>query len=104
VLKGELASRQFGDAAAAAGVIVVTTKANQNSAAVKAFNERITPKVSMADALIIIDGKEATESDLEKLPKSRIKEMNVLQGAPAEAQYGAKARNGVIVVVTGQKA
>jgi TonB-dependent SusC/RagA subfamily outer membrane receptor len=51
--------------------------------------------------LILIDGKEATKADLERVPESRIKEINVLQGAAAEKQYGAKARNGVIIVSTG---
>ncbi|HEX8426578.1 M56 family metallopeptidase [Hymenobacter sp.] len=100
VLKGKSATEQFGEAAAA-GAIIITTKANQNSPAVAAFNKQHSPTINQADALILIDGKEATARTLEQLPKSRIKEMSVLKGAAAEAQYGAKAHNGVIVVTTG---
>ncbi|UOG74884.1 hypothetical protein MTX78_22560 [Hymenobacter tibetensis] len=100
VLKGEQATSQFGKAAAA-GVIVITTKANENSAAVVAFNKQFSPTMNTADALILIDGKEANEATLKQLPASSIKEMKVLRGAAAEQQYGARARNGVILVTTG---
>ncbi|WP_375435299.1 M56 family metallopeptidase [uncultured Hymenobacter sp.] len=103
VLKGEPARQQFGEAAAA-GVIVITTKANANSAAVVAFNKQVsTPPIKTADSLILIDGKEATEAELEQLPQSEIKELKVLKGSSAEQQYGARGRNGVIQVTTGAK-
>lgn len=119
VLKDKYAIQQFGEAAAA-GAIVITTKANENSAAVNTFNERFnSPSNSIrvedrpslptsmtekiAEALIFIDGKEATEAELKQLPQSDIKEMNVLKGAQAEQQYGTRGRNGVIQVTTGAK-
>lgn len=100
VLKGEGARRQFGEAAAA-GAIIITTEANKNSAAVVAFNKQFSPTTNTADALILIDGKEASEAALKQLPQSSIKEIKVLKDAAAEQQYGARARNGVILVTTG---
>jgi TonB-dependent SusC/RagA subfamily outer membrane receptor len=99
VLKGENARNTFGEAAAS-GVIIITTKANQNTPAVKAFNQQYSPTVDYTGKLIIIDGMTSTPEALQRLPESRIKTVNVLKGEPAEAQYGARARNGVIVVTT----
>jgi TonB-dependent SusC/RagA subfamily outer membrane receptor len=99
VLKGEDARNKFGEAAAS-GVIIITTKANQNSSAVKAFNQQYSPTVDYTGKLVIINGLASTPEALQRLPESRIKTMNVLTGAPAEAQYGARARNGVIIVDT----
>ncbi|MBO0360303.1 hypothetical protein J0X19_20250 [Hymenobacter sp. BT186] len=99
VLKGDNARNKFGEAAAS-GVIIITTKANQNSAAVKAFNQQYSPTVDYTGKLIIIDGVASTPEALQRVPESRIKTVNVLKGAPAEAQYGAQARNGVVVVST----
>ena len=119
VFKGEEARQRLGEAAAE-GVIVITTKANENSAAVVAFNkqfnspsnsirveERPSSPTNMAEeiteALIFIDGKEVTEAEFKQLPQSDIKEMKVLRGSSAEQQYGARGRNGVIQVTTGAK-
>jgi bla regulator protein BlaR1 len=99
VLKGDDARNKFGEAAAS-GVIIITTKANQNSPAVKAFNQQYSPTVDYSNKLVVINGQASTPAALQQLPEARIKTMNVLQGAAAEAQYGARGRNGVIVVVT----
>jgi TonB-dependent SusC/RagA subfamily outer membrane receptor len=99
VLKGDDARNKFGEATAS-GVIIITTKANQNSPAVVAFNKQYSPTLDYTDKLIIINGLASTPEALQRLPESRIKTMNVLKGEPAEAQYGARARNGVIIVST----
>ena len=99
VLKGDDARNKFGEAAAS-GVIIITTKAKQNSPAVKAFNQQYSPTVDYTGKLIIINGLASTPEALQRLSESRIKTINVLKGAPAEAQYGARARNGVIIVST----
>ncbi|UOQ66171.1 M56 family metallopeptidase [Hymenobacter volaticus] len=100
VLKGEGARRLFGESAAS-GAIVVTTKANEKSSAVVAFNKQFSPTANTANALILIDGKEASEAALKEIPQENIKDIHVLKGSAFEAQYGAKARNGVIIVTTG---
>jgi len=47
--------------------------------------------------LVVINGQVSTSAALQLLPTARIKTMDVLQGAVAAAQYGARGRNGVIV-------
>ena len=56
-----------------------------------------------ADALYIIDGKESTKADLDKLPPNSIESVNVLKGAIAEKEYGDKGKNGVIKITTKKK-
>lgn len=53
--------------------------------------------------LIIIDGKEISETDLESIDASTIASMSVLKGKSAVATYGEKGKNGVIVLTTGPK-
>lgn len=53
--------------------------------------------------LIIIDGKEISETDLESVDASTIASMSVLKGKSAIATYGEKGKNGVIVLTTGPK-
>ncbi|NND15308.1 MAG: M56 family metallopeptidase, partial [Eudoraea sp.] len=50
--------------------------------------------------LIIIDGKESTREDLEKLGSKNIATINVLKGNAAEKKYGKDAKNGVVEVVS----
>ncbi|QIX61690.1 hypothetical protein HER32_11070 [Hymenobacter sp. BT18] len=104
VLKGEPARALFGDQAAD-GVVLITTKANANSAAVLALNKRVEAvapkeKLNMGEALILVNGKETTEADLRKISAASIKEMRVLKGTEAEKQYGAKGSKGVVIVTT----
>ncbi|WP_303309802.1 M56 family metallopeptidase [Hymenobacter sp. BT730] len=104
VLKGEAAHKVFGDQAVD-GVVVITTKANVNSRAVRAFNQKVeaaapTKKTDMSKALILLNGKEITEAEMKQIPSSTIKEVRVVNDAEAEKQYGAKGRNGVIIVTT----
>ncbi|WP_055444639.1 VWA domain-containing protein [Lacinutrix himadriensis] len=51
-------------------------------------------------ALIVIDGKIASEEELSKLKPNKIKEVNVLKGASGAALYGTSGGSGVIVVNT----
>ncbi|MCR5888254.1 hypothetical protein LRS06_10845 [Hymenobacter sp. J193] len=104
VFKGEPARALFGDKATD-GVVVITTKANSGSAAVRELNQRIAAvapkqKVDLKEALILVNGQETTEAELRKIPESTIKEMRILQGADAEKQYGAKGSKGVVIVTT----
>lgn len=51
-------------------------------------------------ALIIIDGKIASEAELKKMNPKTIKGVNVVKGASGLALYGSKGGNGVILVST----
>lgn len=50
-------------------------------------------------SLVIIDGKEAMDKDaLSKLVPDHIKSISVLKDKSAQAVYGDKGKNGVIIV------
>ncbi len=60
-----------------------------------------TSKKSLPDsALYMIDSKEATKLQVEKLDKGLIKSVDVWKGEKAIEKFGDKGRNGVIVVTT----
>ncbi len=82
VLKGETAGREYGEKGKN-GVIEITTKNN-------------IPE----NTLIIIDGKESSKQDLNKIPGSEIKTINVLKGDAAIKKYGLKAKEGAVEIIT----
>lgn len=53
-----------------------------------------------SDPLIIIDGKESTEKALKKLDSKDIEKIEVIKGDRALAEYGDKAKDGVVKVTT----
>lgn len=57
-----------------------------------------TGGAGFADALIVINGKEATAAELKKLSPEDIAAVNVLKGADAKAKYGDKGKKGVVEV------
>lgn len=60
-----------------------------------------SPKFSLRgkEPLIVLDGV-PVESDLFDISKSDIKEINVLKGTAASALYGARGKNGAILITT----
>jgi hypothetical protein len=92
ILKGEQAHQMAGDKGRD-GILVVTTEANKNSAAVLAFNQRVQRyaplkaemgKLPMAlalpaDALCYLDGKLSTKQAIEQLDPNSIASMVVLK-------------------------
>ncbi|RYU81029.1 M56 family metallopeptidase [Hymenobacter persicinus] len=110
VLQGADAVRSFG-AGATAGVIVITTRKNKDSAAVQAFNaqhhltyrlptaqETAQRKADLAGKLILVDGQEITAEQLSQIPPAQIQQMKVYQGDEAAQKFGDKGRQGVIEV------
>jgi bla regulator protein BlaR1 len=59
----------------------------------------------LSSKMIMIDGKEATESDLKKLSAADIESMSVKSGEEVTEKYGDKAKNGIVFISTkkGQK-
>ncbi len=57
----------------------------------------------LSSKIIIIDGKKATESDMKKLSAADIESMSVKSGDEITKKYGAKAKNGVVFIVTKKK-
>ncbi|WP_338733118.1 hypothetical protein [Mangrovimonas cancribranchiae] len=50
--------------------------------------------------LYIIDNKEATPEEVEKIAPKKILSMTVLKGEKATKSYGEKGKNGVIIITT----
>ncbi|WP_224996050.1 M56 family metallopeptidase [Cesiribacter sp. SM1] len=110
VFKGENATAVFGEEAAS-GVVVINTRKNSNTEAARAMTVKIrqasgdaeADTESMADKLLIIDGREVTESELNRLSPDMISQMEVLKGEQALQKWGDKARGGAIIITTKQK-
>lgn len=54
----------------------------------------------LSSKMIMIDGKEASERDLKKLSAANIESMSVKSGEEVTKQYGEKAKNGIVFIVT----
>ena len=65
-------------------------KLNKNSTNTSAYQQK--------DPLILIDGEEATQEEMNNLEPSHIKSMNILKGENATENYGEKGKNGVIEI------
>jgi hypothetical protein len=85
VLKGKKATEKYGDKGKN-GVIEIITKYN------------ILP-----NALIMIDGKESSKEELQKIPGSDIESITVLKGEGAVKKYGDKGKEGAIEITTKYK-
>ncbi|MGI9552142.1 MAG: M56 family metallopeptidase [Aurantibacter sp.] len=65
------------------------------------FYQRQNPNSFQQDldrALIIVDGKEMSKKDFDKIPADEIESMHVLKGDSAEKKYGKKGIHGVIEI------
>lgn len=54
--------------------------------------------IPLAQALVVVDGKEISHDQLSAIAPDRIESINVLKGDKAVALYGEKAKEGVIIV------
>jgi TonB-dependent SusC/RagA subfamily outer membrane receptor len=82
ILKGENAIKKYGNKGKE-GAIEITTKNN-----------------IPANTLMIIDGKESTRDDLEKITPTNIESITVLKREGAIKKYGNKAKDGSIEIIT----
>jgi len=57
----------------------------------------------LSSKIILIDGKEATESDMKKLSAADIESMSIKSGDDITKKYGDKAKNGVVFITTKKK-
>ncbi|MBC6610993.1 hypothetical protein H8B15_08665 [Hymenobacter sp. BT507] len=110
------------DPAAASGAIIVTTKKNKDSEAVKAFNKKhnITytppsPEVKkindavmsgtglsasdLGGRLLLVNDKEAA-LEQSKIAHGQLSSIYVLDAEKATKRYGAKGKNGAVVITT----
>lgn len=61
------------------------------------------PLTITSGPLYIINGKEATKADVDKLDPNTIESINVLKDEASKVIYGEKAKEGVILIVTKKK-
>ena len=83
--------------------VVPVYDANHTS---KTYNYQIGAKgnpINSNNALIVLNGIIINKAALSRLNPRTIKHISVLKGPPAVALYGEQARNGVILVQTGDK-
>jgi len=100
VLKGENAKAQYGTNATN-GVIIITLKEGASYTRLGALMKDVYSLVGSfkdSNRLIIIDGKEATKEDIDKLTSDQIEKVNFLIDADTIKKYGEKAKNGVIEI------
>ncbi|MFT3845103.1 MAG: M56 family metallopeptidase [Lacibacter sp.] len=86
--------------------VTVTSAGVANSTTNTNLVEKVVvghPLKTTADPLYIIDGKEATKEEVNKLDPNSIESINVLKDESAKAVYGEKAKNGVIMIATKKK-
>jgi len=84
VLKNASAIDLYG-AKAKNGVIIICTK---------------QPMKATSEQLYIVDGKEVSYEQMEKISPTQIASVDVLKGKTATNLYGERAKNGVIVITT----
>ncbi len=65
-----------------------------------ASGTKITSKDGKEPPLYIVDGKELNGSEIEKLKPSEFSQVSVLKGESAADLYGAKGKNGVIIITS----
>ena len=75
---------------------------NKSTLENKLIYESINGKIDK-HALYIIDNKESSYSDFEKIKKININTMNVFTGKDALDKYGDRGKNGVIEIITKKK-
>ncbi len=94
ILKGEAAIEKYGDKAKD-GVVLVTMKKSKWKTEFK-----IGHPMNSNKALIIIDGKEQKDKNIEDLDANKIGSVTVLKGEKAIKKYGNKGKDGAIEVTT----
>lgn len=77
--------------------IGIVKKDGKNLYLIKNKDEKTT---KFDDALYILDGKEISKENIDKLQPNSIEKIEVLKGDNATEKYGEKGKNGVIIITT----
>ena len=66
----------------------------------KAFETREKEQIdgNKSNALVIVDGKEISKADLDKIQPDKVESVSVLKGETATKLYGEKGKDGVVLV------
>lgn len=82
------------------GIISYQTTGEPGNDNAQFFVRGVTTFGYKTDPLILIDGFEATNNDLARLPPDDIEAFSILKDATATAMYGPRGANGIILVTT----
>ncbi|SMB84256.1 hypothetical protein SAMN00120144_0826 [Hymenobacter roseosalivarius DSM 11622] len=80
--------------------ILVTTKGKENAAAVVELNKKLNRSVDLAGKLLLIDGKEVTRAEFERVLPAQPQQITVLTPEKAVEAYGEKGENGSASITT----
>jgi len=103
VLKGEAATRLYGEDAKH-GVVIISTKTPDSKDDLTRTETSVShivirgKSLKDADPLYVVDGKVMKNFDETLLESGTISSMSVLKGESATKKYGSKAKNGVIEI------
>lgn len=117
VLKGEAATKLYGNKGKDGVVLIYTKSKNSNPKINNSVSDLkfilddteikdrkyLDTNVLGKNALLIIDGKETRNKKLDKIDTDNIESINVIKGKSATKLYGDKGKNGVIVITTKKK-
>jgi len=108
VLKGEAATRLYGEDAKH-GVVIISTKTPDSKDDLTRTETSVShivirgKSLKDADPLYVVDGKVMKNFNETSLDSEKIESISVLKGESAIKKYGAKAKNGVIEVTLKSK-
>ena len=108
VLKGEAATRLYGEDAKH-GVVIISTKTLDSKDDLTRTEKSVShivirgKSLKDADPLYVVDGKVMKNFDESSLDSEKIESISVLKGDIALKKYGSKAKNGVIEVTLKSK-
>jgi hypothetical protein len=100
VLKGASVRQVLGNNVVETQAILVTTKANQSTAAVVELNKKLNRSIELASKLLLVDGKEVSRAEFERLLPAQIQQITVLTPKKAVEAYGEKGKNGAALITT----
>ena len=99
VLKGPSVQRVLGNVAEKQAILV-TTKGKENAAAVVDLNKKLNRSIDLSSKLLLIDDKEVTQAEFERLLPSQLQQITVLSPEKAVEAYGEKGKNGSVSITT----
>tara|TARA_R110002020_G_scaffold37072_5_gene111792 strand:- start:3012 stop:4712 length:1701 start_codon:yes stop_codon:yes gene_type:complete len=102
VIKGETARESYGEAGKK-GVVIVTTKQGKKGTSQNISvntNTTVTLDTDGKTPLILIDGEEADQKQMNDLNPGDIESINVIKNRKQTKPYGKKGKNGVIKITT----
>ena len=98
VLKGANVAKVLGGPQTQA--VLITTKANLNAPAVIDLNKKLNRLVDLTDKLLLVDEREVTQSEFERLLPTQSRQVTALEPEKAMEVYGGKGKNGSVQIQT----